>query len=178
MPLAMTTADASVTQFLLVMKLALVGLLLVVIVLLMRARGRDRAAKSRGFPNPLARLVYLALVVAIVALACTSFISLWRSQGMHGWWLMAHMMSAGVYLAAVTATALFLSRRLIGTHPAVGISYTLLLVLSIGVMGTILLSMLPVFGTESMRSLIDLHRYAGLGLLVVTVLHGVLRITS
>jgi hypothetical protein len=53
----------------------------------------------------------------------------------------------------------------------------MILVLSLIVIGTIWLGMLPLFGTLGLEQLIDIHRYSGLGLFAATVLHILLVVT-
>ena len=60
-----------------------------------------------------------------------------------------------------------------GCSPS-AVAYALILVLSLVVIGTIWLAMLPLFGTSGLDRLIDVHRYSGLGLLAATVVHGLL----
>jgi hypothetical protein len=126
---------------------------------------------------------------------------------MHGWWLAAHMVSAGVFIPVVTVMALFFSRgfappdssldnrrastsdlsvepgaerppRIEAGRTISAALYWLILVLSLVVTGTILLGMFPLFGTLGLERLIDIHRYSGLSLFAAVVLHGLLVATG
>jgi hypothetical protein len=153
------------------------------------------------------RLVYLAFIASVVALSLTSFYSVLRFQAMHGWWLVAHMVSAGVFVPVVTVMALFFSRGLAPPDasldnrnaprsdltvepgadapppietgcPISAVLYWLIFALSLVVTGTILLGMFPLFGTLGLERLIEIHRYSGLGLFAAVVLHGLLVATG
>lgn len=175
----LATTDAlhlSASRFLLISLAALAVLMVVGCALMIRRAKMQRQSSAPGRPLSLpASLVYAAFILSVVALSFTSIFSIWRYQSMHGWWLVAHTVAAGVFVFSVTVMALFLSRRFVEkTSAAVALLYGLMLVASIAVIGTILLSMYPLFGTPEMLRLIEVHRYGGLVLLAATVLHGLL----
>jgi hypothetical protein len=126
---------------------------------------------------------------------------------MHGWWLVAHIVSAGVFVPVVTVMVLFFPRGLappevsldnrnastsdLSVEPvpdppplietgcsSSAVVYSLILVLSLAVTSTILLGMFPLFGTLGLERLIDIHRYSGLGLFAAVVLHSLLVATG
>jgi cytochrome b subunit of formate dehydrogenase len=49
--------------------------------------------------------------------------------------------------------------------------FWVILVAGLIVIGTMILSMLPVFGTHGLELLLAIHRYAGLAVVAATVLH-------
>jgi hypothetical protein len=204
--LAADPLDPSASRFAFVVK-ATLGLLALVAAIL--AVGRLRQLPRPA--TPMARRpwtkseqwVYLAFVASVVALSFTALFSVLRFQAMHGWWLVAHIVSASVFVPVVTIMALFFSRRMgppvasvdnrsasrsnlpvePGSDPSLlietrcsfsAVAYSLILVLSLVVIGTIWLGMFPLFGTLGLERLIDVHRYSGLGLFAATVLHGLL----
>lgn len=167
--LVFAALDPAIPRFALLAKATLV-LLLVIAGVVWKLANPTSPAEKRTWGVP-ARLLFAALVISVALLSFTSLVSVWRYQVMHGWWLLAHMAASGVFVVAITLVALFLSGRLL-EHAEVptAVAYFMLLVASIVVMGTVLLSMYPLFGTDEMRWLIGVHRYAGLGVLSTTVL--------
>lgn len=169
----------SASAFALVLKATLVVLAVLVVahvVIRFAARSRGDIVKYRWtIPE---RLIYLGFVLNVGVLGTTAFYSVLVAHGMHGWWLLAHMGGAGGFVATITLMSWTVSFRfMIGGAPTdesgaarirfplpVKLSYWLILVLSLPVMGTMLLSMFPFAGTEDMLKLIDLHRYSGLAL--------------
>ena len=55
--------------------------------------------------------------------------------------------------------------------PLTKLSFWLMLVSGVATAGTMLISMLPLLGTDEMSQMIDVHRYAGLVLVIATVVH-------
>jgi hypothetical protein len=205
--LAADLLDPSVFRFAIVLKSTL-GLLALVVVIravgyLRQPQGPTTHRATRPWTLS-GRLVYLAFIASVAALSLTSFVSILRFQTMHGWWLVAHMVSAGVFVPVVTVMALFFSRGLappdasldnrnastsdLSAEPAAESSETgrsasavlswLILALSLVVTGTILLGMFPLYGTSDLERLIDIHRYSGLGLFAAVVLHVLLVATG
>lgn len=113
------------------------------------------------------RLVLLVTLLCVAALATTSFFTIFRFGAMHGWWLLAHMFASGAFIAILPILALTFAIRSEGSWLS-KFSFWLLLVGGVIVIGTMLLSMFPIYGTDTLLDLITAHRYAGL--LVVTVL--------
>jgi hypothetical protein len=208
--LAADLVDPSVSRFGIVVKSTL-GLLALAVVILavgyLRQPPGSTTPRARRPWTLSARLVYLAFIASVAALSLTSLFSVLRFQAMHGWWLVAHIVSAGVFVPVVTVMALFFPRGfappdapldnrnastsdlsvepgadprpLIETdYSTSAVIYSLILVLSLVVTGTILLGMFPLFGTLGLERLIDIHRYSGLGLFAAVVLHSLLVATG
>jgi hypothetical protein len=208
--LAVDLIDPSVSRFAIVVKSTLGLLALVAAILAVGYLRQQPGPKMPRATSPWTlsgRLVYLAFIASVAALSLTSFFSVVRFQAMHGWWLMAHIVSASVFVPVVTVLALFFSRRLavpdasldnrnasasdLSVEPAADLPpsietgcsssvvvYSLILLLSLVVTGTILLGMFPLFGTFGLERLIDVHRYSGLGLFAAVVLHSLLVATD
>jgi hypothetical protein len=136
--------------------------------------------------SPWEKLVYVATLASVAGLGVTSFFTVMRFGAMHGWALFAHMVAAGLFVFVLPVLAItwcgvnrfaarsgseqdgedaprffWLPRATFWVIVAGGLVVTL----------TMLLSMLPVFGTEGLQSLLDVHRYAGLVVVVAMLLH-------
>jgi hypothetical protein len=207
--LATDLVDPSASRFAIVVKstlglLALVVAILAVVYLrLLPGPTTTRATRPWTLSG---RLVYLIFIASVAALSFTSLFSVLRFQAMHGWWLVAHIVSASVFVPVVTVMALFFSRGLSPPDASVNnrnaptsdlsvepgadtllvepgcsssaVVYWLILALSLVVTGAILLGMFPLFGTLGLERLIDVHRYSGLGLFAAVVLHSLLVATG
>jgi hypothetical protein len=132
------------------------------------------------------RLVYLGTLVSVAILGATAFSAVLRHQMLDGWPLFAHMFGAGAFTAILPLLALTWSpaHRFVedpatsNEHTAPSaffwlpkLTFWILLASGIVVTGTMLLSMLPLFGTDGLERLLDLHRYSGLVAVVALVLH-------
>ena len=130
-------------------------------------------------------LVYLGTVISVAILGLTSFYGVLRYHVLDGWLLFAHMFGAGAFTAMLPLWALTWSpaHRWI-VPPATGgerpssrffwlpkLTFWLILAAGIVVTGTMLLSMLPLFGTEGLHQLLDIHRYSGLIVVIALLLH-------
>jgi hypothetical protein len=203
--LAADLLDPSASRFAFVVK-ATLGLLALVAAILavgyLRQPWRPATPLARRPWTRSGRLAYLAFVASVAALSFTALFPVLRFQAMHGWWLVAHILSASVFVPVVTVMALFSGRwgppvaslgnrhasksdfpvnpgadppPLIETgRSSSEVVYSLILVLSLVAMGTIWLAMFPLFGTLGLERLIDIHHYSGLGLFAATVVHGLL----
>lgn len=145
-----------------------------------------RPAHRRPRFNWWERLVYLGILGSVFVLAVTSFVSVLRTGAMHGWWLFVHMFGAGAFVAALPVVALtwcvasrFFAKPSQAEAAAVAprffwvpkAMFWILLASGLVVVLTMLLSMLPVFGTDGLHALLDIHRYAGLLAVVAVVIH-------
>lgn len=134
--------------------------------------GRGPAGRARA-----SRWTWLAHALAVVAatvLAVTALSAVWRDQGMNGWSLLIHAgVAAPLYLVALlwtTAWETGLSRAAHGPAPislfrklVFGLYTTAALLTA----GTMLFSMLPLFGYDLLVWSIEVHRWSGLALLVL-----------
>ncbi len=145
-----------------------------------------RAPRARKRFNWWERLVYLGTLVSVSVLAVTSFYTVLRFGGMHGWWLFAHMFGAGAMTGVLPLLALTWCRASrFGRVPeppgdATGlpqffwvprVMFWLFLLAGFLVMATMLVSMLTWFGSEGLEILLDIHRYAGLLAVVALAVH-------
>jgi hypothetical protein len=162
--------------------LAVVGLYLIVS---LASRGSKRARARWTWWEV---LVYLGVLGSVTVLAATSFIEVLRVGTLHGWMLFLHMCGAGAFVAVLplvaitwcepsrfclTGTGLSVTDR--GPAPRFfGVSklmFWMLLVSGFVVTMTMILSMLPLFGTDGLETLLAVHRYAGLVAVAAVALH-------
>jgi hypothetical protein len=169
-----------------VVALTLIALLAMLVLHLVLALIGGRAAKPRRRFNGWEKLVYLGTLASVSVLAVTSYYSVLRLGAMHGWWLFVHMFGAGAFVGALPVLALtwcvanrFPRARDADREDACAprffwipkVMFWLLLVSGLVVILTMLLSMLPLFGTDGLHVLLDIHRYSGLLVVVVLVIH-------
>ena len=145
---------------------------------------REGVAKSRW--NVWEKLVYLATILSVAVLGVTAFFGVLCFGVLDGWLLFAHLFGAGAFVFVLPVLAITwcganrFGRRL----PASGsedaaprlfwcpkVMFWIILASGLAVSVTMLLSMLPLFGTEGLTRLLDIHRYSGLVAVVATILH-------
>ncbi|MCA9248210.1 MAG: hypothetical protein KDA42_13875 [Planctomycetales bacterium] len=126
------------------------------------------------------RLVYAGVLSAVGVLAASAFGAIGKGETMSGWPLMLHMVGAGVFTVALPALAVTWSAvHLRANRVANGARFSLLaramfwalLLSGLAVMGTMLVSMLPWLGTHELEEMLDAHRFAGLAVVIVLLLH-------
>jgi len=169
-----------------VLAIALIATAVVVVLHLILALLGGRAPKPRKRFNIWEKLIYLGALVSVAVLGVTSFYTVLRFGGMHGWWLFAHMFGAGTMTGVLPLLALtwcgasrfgrLTQRQLEESYlprffwiPRV--MFWLFLLAGLVVMLTMLVSMLPLFGSEGLEILLDIHRYAGLLAVVTLFIH-------
>jgi len=155
--------------------------------ILLAGLSRSRTAEPRSRWNRWEKLVYLALLLSVAILAGTSFGSLLWFGEFCGWFLFVHMLGAGMFVFTLPVLAItwfppsrFGIPRGGGQDqnvpgPIGSISALLLWIVLTGgllVSMTMLLSMLPLFGTEGLGELLNLHYYSGLTVAVALAIHG------
>ncbi len=145
-----------------------------------------RAKRPRRRLNLWERLVYLGALASVTTLAVTAFYTVLQYDGMHGWWLFAHMFGAGALVVVLPLLAINWAGPSRFGHGRAAeeeetfatrffwipkLMFWLFLLSGLTVMLTMLLSMLPIFGTDGLHVLLDIHRYAGLMAVVVLAIH-------
>ena len=125
------------------------------------------------------RLVYFLFLLAVALQAITSFGSILRFGGMHGWMHIVHMSVAGLF--AVTLTALSLlwaeqssfertdARRFYLGEKA---SFWFIILAGFATLLSALLGMMAWFNTDTQALLFKIHRYSALVLVIVTLFNG------
>lgn len=146
----------------------------------------------------LERLIHALLAISFFALAGTGLGAMWSTGEPAGWMLYAHMPAGAVFAAALTAAMIRWSAQNVfirqdlrwlrhgfggyfrrqDRHPAAGrfdagqkIMFWMTATLGLITMLTILLTMQPWFGVRGQVILIEVHRYAGLLLLALVMIH-------
>ncbi len=124
-------------------------------------------------------------MISVAILGLTSFYGVLRFHVLDGWLLFAHMFGAGAFTAMLPLWALTWSSAHQWAKPQETqgeqqpsfffwlpkLTFWLILAGGIVVTGTMLLSMLPLFGTEGLHRLLDIHRYSGLIVVIALLLH-------
>ncbi|NLF70251.1 MAG: hypothetical protein GX575_14525 [Candidatus Anammoximicrobium sp.] len=174
--------------FLGMLPFALLGVIVVVAAHLILVIGRRRGSVPRSPWGWWAWLVYLGTLASVSVLAITSVVAMIQSGILGGWWLFLHMVGAGAFTFVLPVLAVTWCEahrwgcprqpsggedqpppsRFLGLAKAM---FWLILIGGLVAIGTMILSMLPVFGTDGLVLLLDIHRYAGLAVVVATVLH-------
>jgi hypothetical protein len=184
--LSLLLADAGVPagiSFHTVLPYVLVGaLVLVVLHLLVFRTGSGKAGRWNWWE----RLLYLATIVSVAVLAVTSFGALLRYGAVDGWPLFAHMFGAGAFVTILPLLALTWceANRFGEPSRAAGdrdtqprfywfskAMYWTLLVAGLVVTMTMLLSMLPLLGTDGLHTMLAVHRWSGLVIVVALIFH-------
>jgi hypothetical protein len=171
-----------------ILPFALLGVLVVVVLHLVLALVRRRGAVLRSPWGWWEWLVYLGTLASVTVLGVTSFVAMIRFGALGGWWLFIHMFGAGVFTVVLPVLALtWCEANCFGrpVQPAgdegqqppprfPGLAkamFWVILAAGLLVTGTMLLSMLPLFGTHGLELLLDIHRYAGLAVVAAMILH-------
>ncbi len=145
----------------------------------------------------LTKLIYLGAVASVLILGGTSFYSVLSHGAMHGWFLFLHLIGAGAFvvclflIAVMWAMPMRLCTGRCATptqtnalnddvdspppaarfHCLTKLAFWLILLSGVATAGTMLISMLPLLGTDAMNQMITVHRYAGLVLVVAMLVH-------
>lgn len=169
--------------------------LLLLHLLISLAKGH-RPARPRW--HLITKLIYIGAIVSVLILGATSFISVLSHGAMHGWFLFAHLFGAGAFVVFLMLIAIMwaVPSKLCGSacttmkhdpatavtvdddapqagrfHCLTKLAFWLILLSGTITAGTMLISMLPVLGTQALKQMMDVHRYAGLVLVVATIVH-------
>lgn len=144
----------------------------------------------RGNPTPRSKwnlwdlAIYLFTLGCIAVLGATAFVEVLRHGELGGWALFLHMVGAGAFTVALPLLALswahanrLLARPSLGNAPPPKfywlpkLMFWAMVASGLIVTSTMLLSMLPVFGTDGLLTLLSIHRYSGLVLVIAAGLH-------
>lgn len=158
---------------------ALLLIILVVHLIVARFTSRRRSGgRKRGF---ITQLLHLAFIASVIVLAITAFGNILWFGHMSGYALLTHLAAAGAFIFLLIAIALFYlprpdeneledpladQRWWLGRWSSWG-----LVLASLLAAGIMLLGMLPILGTDGLLQAIDMHRYAGLAVVVMAILH-------
>ena len=158
------------------------AVVLVVLHLIISRSGRGGVTRWNWWE----KLLYLATVASIAVLGVTSFGAMMRFGILDGWILFAHMFGAGALVAILPLLSLTWceANRFGGPPPSERVRdykprffwfskamFWTILAGGLVVTMTMLLSMLPLFGTDGLQALLAIHRYAGLVVVIAVIFH-------
>lgn len=142
-------------------------------------------------PRGLTRWEHLFHTIAglgLVILAVTGFGPKLVGAEVAGWMLLAHMLAAPLFIIGLTGAALqWVARCRFGGRggpfaPGLNVAqkqmFWLTLLLGFASLMTMLLAMLPAFGPVEQRTLIEVHSYSSLLLLIVMVPHTIISLVT
>jgi hypothetical protein len=146
------------------------------------SRRGSSVAQPRSRWNLWEKLIYLVTLGSVALLAVTSFGSMLRFGVLEGWALFAHMFGAGALVGILPLVAMTWSnanrfgQQSVRNRPPrfFWFSKAMFWILLAGgfvVTVTMLLSMLPFYGTDGLHVLLDIHRYSGLIVVVALLFH-------
>jgi hypothetical protein len=128
-----------------------------------RAWGRDEHVALRGVE----RLIYLIFLVTLAGLVISSVFMLAIGDRMHRWMLILHMLLAPIWSICIAALALLWNHdeRAPGDR-AQHVAFCFIVVAGFLNIMSAMLAMMTWFGSDGQRTLLNLHRYSALVLLV------------
>lgn len=140
-------------------------------------RARKTAPPATRY-NLWEKLVHLGLTFSFLSLAITGFWpALLNHAPLGGYLLMIHVTLGGVFagcLAAMTLTWAA-ANRFAPDAPRFDLSekffFWLIALLGLIAVMTMMLSMIPLFGSDGLNLLNELHRYTALAMVVATIIH-------
>ena len=125
------------------------------------------------------RLVYGLFLLAVLLQAISSFGMIVVGQRMHGWMLVLHMSSAGLFAITLTVLAVLWAEQssfeTTGApmfHTGEKVAFWLTLMAGFSTILSAMLGMMTWFGSDGQITLLRIHRYSGLLLLICAVFHG------
>jgi hypothetical protein len=147
-----------------------------------------RGRTGRAAADAPARWPISLTLAGVLACGVTALVPLWGGAAMRGWWMFAHVSAAPLLIAGLAAVAVQRPPRRTRRVDSAGLrpqdpsgdrggtvtgffGWTTPAVGAIAV-GAILLNMPAWFGQETMAVLLSVHRYAGLLLCIVVMIHG------
>ncbi len=161
---------------------AFVGVVVIVVLHFVIAMIFRGAPSERKKWNLWDILIYLGTVACVVLLGATSFVEVIRHGELGGWALFFHMCGAGALTAMLPILALSWAHyNQFGVSAASPLPpkfywlpklmFWLILASGLVVTMTMLISMLPIFGSDGLHVLLDIHRYSGLVVVLALVVH-------
>lgn len=125
------------------------------------------------------RVILTLYVLGFLACAVTGFVGWLGFGALVGWWLLAHLLAAPLFLLGLVLAALFWAERCVlapGAGPSPGqpapgwrCLYWLALASGFVCAATMTAAMLPLFGYAAQVRLLELHRISGVVLAFVAL---------
>lgn len=152
------------------------GMFILMVVIRASGRGGEIAL---GRPRPIAGLAWLAIMLATVLLALTGFGGplMQGGQPLSGMLLLGHTTAGGLFIAGLVGMALFRAETCrFGGGWGVGTLRKVFFwcVLTLGLASTlaIMLSMTPLFSSEGIKVMGDVHRWSALAAVMALIGYG------
>jgi len=155
--------------------------------------------KDADFAGRIRKLLYLLTILVVITLTITGFVPrLLLGHSMTGYWMMIHTTAAGIFCVTIAILLVMWANKCRFERkdspwlaqlfkPATAeqleqiqeqkseiahkIAFWLIAVLSLVVILSAVLTMLPLFGTEIQRTLLTTHRYTTLATVLTMVVH-------
>ena len=120
------------------------------------------------------RLIYTLFLLAVLLQALSSFGMILVGQRMHGWMLILHMSVAGLFAVTLTALALLWAEQAayspapdLRFHTGEKAAFWLTVAAGCSTILSAMLGMMPWFGSDGQSTLLNVHRYSALVLLIL-----------
>ncbi len=118
----------------------------------------------------LSMLLTAGVAVCVAVLTATAFRGTFVGE-LSGWTLFVHLAAAGPFVVLISLFSIWGVIRARQRGTLARVSFVAILFTTLGTLGTIVVSMQPVFGTEEMHQLLDVHRVFGLALALCTLVY-------
>jgi hypothetical protein len=127
------------------------------------AWGRDESAGLRGVD----RMIYLIFLITLAGMVVSSVFMLAIGERMHRWMLILHMVLAPIWSICIAGLALLWTNDERSPADRVQrVTFCTIVVASFLNILSAMLAMMMWFGSDGQRTLLNLHRYSALVLLV------------
>jgi hypothetical protein len=160
--------------------LAAVGATLAALAVHFAVAGRRAAfGRPRTRLGPWQRLVYGVTLAALAVLAATGLWAALRAERLSGWLLLVHNAAAGPFaLGLVVLAVLWAERCRFAAGPAPALFapaqravFWAAAVLAAALILSMMLCWVRLFGTDGQEFLLEVHRYAALGMIATGLVH-------
>jgi formate dehydrogenase subunit gamma len=143
----------------------------------------DREAGHPRAMKPLEKRAHEIAGAGFLVTAVTGFGSKYILGTLGGWNLLVHMYGAGLLLVGlVLVTIVWADRCRFGVETGLNLGQKLVfwisLALGLAIMLSMLLAMVPLYGTAGQHVLLYIHEYCGLLFLVVMIVHTVVSLAA
>ena len=136
-----------------------------------------RSMKPADVIGGLRTAFYILTLASMLILAATGFVPYLMGNPLAGFNLLLHVSLAPLFAISITVLILLLAyryavdRKNAGMRHAHRLSFWMLVLLAPFVMGSIVLSMYPIFGTEGQVTLLIIHRLSAILFLVMGIIY-------
>ncbi len=159
----------------------ILGLAVTLVLIALHFAVRGRRERSAPPVGRFGLMLYLVVLISTLIAAVSAWTPLVQGQAMRGWMLLLHSSAAGLLIASLTSLIfLWAGGCRIAAEPddsgrafsaGTKLAFWLAGFAGLAVILSSLLPMTPLFSTHEQERLIQLHRYAGLGLVLALLVH-------